>query len=410
MENLQQQKASIEVAVKDESLNYIIEAFFNKNINFFNINYEGDITIMEPIHVKASLSLTQAPKVEFDTLSAMHLSNEAKAYISQDFDLDILNSMPSIKFTIDGIKLQIETSVGTELDSIVKSEIQASVYVENGVLKAKSLSGKIYVNGDIDTILTFIADTLCKQLMGKIDNLPLPHFEKFYIDAGLKNVNIKNKELLTEIELTRLNDTIFIPNIAEGQNAAGAEIRIMADSDLIRLAASMIKIPGVSWTGGFDERYLTASITLNAGYYYQDSCIEKGIAEVRATIGLNAIIKVKVPLVPVQIITLGPNISIHLSAKLYKENNGKDLYMKLIPNFDTITIDWGLPGWLTCLTKILDTALRFILDKIGVELQGVPVKLITLDNSYQIFNTAINPSFTEFGFKDDKFIAKVLAK
>ena len=115
-------------------------------------------------------------------------------------------------------------------------------------------------------------------------------------------------------------------------------------------------------------------------------------------------------------ITLTPGlVTLNLMVQLKAIDNSKTIAIKLIPNFDSITIDWGLrlpfPFSLatSAIQAILAKMLVAIIKTFSSEFAGIEIPLYTLEDSNEILNTDFNIKFDSFGFSDKKATAQVSA-
>jgi len=425
---LSNSKAQAQASVTQDSLNYLIQVYYENYQDQLNFDKTVRITVMDKDYdINLSGKLTQAP---FLDLAPMTEEEFAKLFYSNKSSPTLLTDdmtfgdAPSTntKVTIDGIDLTVSGTDITPQTLTVKAEIIAMFAVENSTLSLMGVGGTVTADGQPDPIVSVVLNVVCEILQSAVNNLPIPQIHKLGVDAQLDSAIIENNEIVAKFSATPdgtkeiLLEAFEIPTdliTAPGS----ASIEASTGPDLANLLVEEnINLPNFKETAEASSKGFGIRAEVLGGIQTPKVSMSGALAEGKTEIGLRATVGVKVFGKWLNIGVTPFNAYLDLLAQFKTDSSGKKVVLNFIPNFDTLIIDFIIttPGFLQWIThpiqKVLGKIVKNILAGLKAEIIGISITIFRIKAPLDICKVEFDWNFTELGIKDSKLEVTATAK
>ncbi|MEN7548840.1 hypothetical protein AAG747_13040 [Rapidithrix thailandica] len=423
-----------EAVINEASLNYLSHKFFLANKEYFNLEQVVPLTIAgEDYQYLIELKVDKAPSIELSPkttekicelgLNKLGLPLEQRAKMLEQMDFTApennLNAcLNNADFTIYDYAGEKK---GKEIGRLkIDIEVLGALGATANSLHLLPIDGKVKANGNTDALATLLLKVLLGAIEDRFSDYPLPHLDLFLgFGAGIEGAEIKAKEVKAKIALdynvtsSGISMDRLVSPLEEGTDARVS--LAVPQSALNFVGQHIIDLPNFKKTEEASGAGFGVRVGVFAGVDQPSIHIGDDFATASTQLGAKASVGVQVFGQWLDIALTPGLVTLNLMVQLKTANDGKTIVIKFIPNFDSITIDWGLklpfPFSLatSAIQGILAKMLVAIVKTFSSEFAGIEIPLYTLNDSYETLNADFNVKFDSFGFRNKKAIAKVAA-
>lgn len=422
--------ATADASVNENSINYLIDVYFQKYGSELNFKKSFPIEILgKHYDIVLTGKLTKAP---FLDLAPMSVAEFSKLFFAC---LEVPTLPPSemisaedpvvnAKVIIDGIELTISGKDIPTQELTVKAEIVGFIAGQSSVLTIQGIDGKIYAQGKVDPIATAVFKVAIDILKQIVRRIPLPQPQYMGICGKLESAIIANKDVQITFSATPvdISSVEFDPVLREqlmyaGENAEeNATIKASTGNAMVNLLIEhFCKLPSFKEVAQTSSHGFGMRAEVLGGIQPPNITFANDTAEAKSELGFRASVGVQFFGEWLDVGVTPANVYVDLLVQFEKDASGKTILLKLIPNFDSIIIDFiiTLPGFLKFLLHpiqvLLGKIVKLILAAMKEKILGLPIPIFTVKSPQEIFRVPFDWKFSEFGIKGNLFKAEVTA-